>query len=108
MQRVASRGSLVTPVATPVEKALDDEPAASDSKEVGDRTDSITRDGVDESAHDEASLITLLAGLGIQLPASNSPKAKGLDDGAEIRGVLELGNEDAHGSNHGLDEWLRH
>ncbi|PMD66207.1 uncharacterized protein K444DRAFT_166194 [Hyaloscypha bicolor E] len=44
VQRVTSRESLVTPVATPVENALDDEPTASDSKEVGDRTDSITRD----------------------------------------------------------------
>ena len=83
MQRVAGRGSLVTPVATPAESALDDEPAVSDSEDTN-RTDSITHDDVDEIVHDEANLTTneltdindLLVDLGIQWPQLNSPKTK--------------------------------
>jgi hypothetical protein len=81
VQRVASRGFLVTPIATPAESALDNEPAVSDFEEDANRTDSITHDDVDERVHNEASLITnelqiddLLLGLGIQLP--HSPKTK--------------------------------
>lgn len=82
MQRVASRGSLVTPVATPAESALDDGPAASDSKEIANQTDSITHDEVDERVHDVASPVTgkltdigdLVLSLEIQLP--NSPKTE--------------------------------
>jgi hypothetical protein len=32
----------------------------------------------------------------------------GLGDGTKVGGVLELGNEDAHGRDHGLDERLWH
>jgi hypothetical protein len=32
----------------------------------------------------------------------------GLDDGAKIGGVLELGNQDAYSCDHGLDKRLRH
>ena len=32
----------------------------------------------------------------------------GLDDGAKIRGILELGNQDAHGCDYSLNKRLRH
>jgi hypothetical protein len=55
VQWVAGRGSLITPAATPAANVLDDDPAVYDSKDGANRTDSITRDDVDERAHDEAS-----------------------------------------------------
>jgi hypothetical protein len=79
VQWVAGRGSLITPVATPAANALDDSP---DSKADANRTDSITRDDVDERAHDEAGLLTneLYTDRDnlprIQLPQLNSPKSK--------------------------------
>jgi hypothetical protein len=53
VQRVAGHGSLLTPVATPAESTLDDEPAVSDSKEDANQTDSITHDDMDERVHDK-------------------------------------------------------
>jgi hypothetical protein len=76
---------LVTPVATPAENTVDDEHAISGSKEVANRTGTITHDEVDDRAHDEATVITnglytdiedLLLSLGIQRPQLNSPKTK--------------------------------
>ena len=57
-QRIAGRESLVIPIATPVENALDDEPAVFGSKEVTDKTGLITHDEVKERAYDEAIVIT--------------------------------------------------
>jgi hypothetical protein len=52
VQWAAGRGSLITSVATPAANALDD------STEDANRTDSITRDDVDDRARGDASLIT--------------------------------------------------
>ena len=49
---------MVTPVATSVENAVDDEPAVSCSKEVANQTSSIIHDEGDERPHDEAIIIT--------------------------------------------------
>jgi hypothetical protein len=76
---------LVTPVATPIENTVDDEPTISGSKEVANRTGTITHNELDNRAHDKATVITnelytdiedLLLGLGIQRPQLNSPKMK--------------------------------
>ncbi len=64
---------------------MDDEPAISGSKEVPNRTGTITHDELDDRAHNEATVITnelytdiedLLLGLGIQRPQLNSLKTK--------------------------------
>ncbi len=64
---------------------MDYEPAISGSKEVANRTGTITNNEVDDRAHDKATIITnelytdiedLLLGLGIQRPQLNSPKTK--------------------------------
>jgi hypothetical protein len=62
-------------------EALDDEPAASASKEVANRTGSINHDKADERAHNEAIVITDklhadIEDLEIQRPQRNSPKPK--------------------------------
>ena len=74
---------MATPVVTPVESALDNEPTVSDSKDTN-RTDSITHDNVDEIVYNKADLTTneltdindLLVDLEIQWPQLNSPKTK--------------------------------
>lgn len=64
---------------------MDDEHAESSSKEVANRTGTITHDEVDDRAHDEATVIPnelytdiedLLLGLRIQRLQLNSPKTK--------------------------------
>jgi hypothetical protein len=81
VHRVAGRESLVTPVATPAGNAVDDEPAVFSSKEVANRTGSITHEEISERAYEEASVIKnelhtdledLPLGLGIQRPRLNS------------------------------------
>jgi hypothetical protein len=80
VQWVAGRGSLITPAATPAANVLDDDPAVYDSMDGANRTDSITRDDVDERAYDEASPITneLYTDRdnlpSIQLPQLTSPR----------------------------------
>jgi hypothetical protein len=50
--------STVAPVTTPVDSAVDNDPTASGSKEVTNRTGSILHDKGDERPHDEAIIIT--------------------------------------------------
>ena len=74
---------MVTLVATPTENTVDDEPAISSSKEVANRTGTITYNKLDNRAYDKATVITnelytdiedLLLGLRIQRLQLNSPK----------------------------------
>ena len=79
-QRVAGRESLVIPVATPVENALDNEPAVFSSK-VTNQTGLITHDEVKERAYDEVIVIidelhTDIKDLLVQRPQWNNTKSK--------------------------------
>lgn len=73
---VAGRRHLLTPVTTPVDDDLNDEPAASASQEIADGTGPLDQDSEDQRIYDRELTMTLTfetytdhpAGLGIQWP----------------------------------------